>query len=169
MGDRYPLEPSGLGKEVEEEQRERFAEEVHNVRQAEAAEHRPQIPTSSLIAAILVLAGAVLMFVATINRVLDTFKTASTRSSISYAMDAWGPVALLLVAGVLALASGRPVRAIAAGLAVGVGGLILIDAAAFLIFAGDFDLGWNFYVEIAGSVAALAGGLVAIFTARTKA
>jgi SAM-dependent methyltransferase len=63
----------------------------------------------------------------------------------------------------------RLVRGIAAGLAAGVAGLLLINFGGFLLDAGFHDFGWTFYLNLVGTALALVGGLVAIFTGRTRA
>ena len=154
-----PIGPEGPGDEAKREDLREFAA------------HRGARSGSSALGGILILAGAVALFVATfLDSYLANFRTGHTLLSVASALRLWGPVALLLVAGVLALTSARLTRAVAGGLAVGVAAVALLYPVSFLLSAIYYDstVGWAFYLDLIGSAVALAGGLIALLTARTK-
>jgi len=180
MGFHYPSEPSEISEKAEQEHLEEFAEQLHKDREAEqvhktheadkahqaaVAEHHAHRSASSMLGGILTLAGAVLVFVATISPSGPVnFMHGHLLYSIGTALMWWGPVALLLVAGVLALTSGPLLRAMAGGLAMGVAGVVLLHFVAYLFAWIDFDstVGWAMFFGLIGSAVSLVGGLVAL-------
>jgi len=155
-----PLGPEGQGNEAKREDLREFAA------------HRADRSSSSTLSGILTLAGAVLVFVATLfPRGMVSFMHGHLLYSIGSGLMWWGPVALLLVAGMLVLASGRLLqRAMAGGLAVGVAGVVLFYFVGYLFVGIDMGVtvSWNICAGLVGSAVALAGGLIALLPVRTK-
>lgn len=163
--------PGEKGSEAQQEHLEESAEQVHKTHEVAVATHRAARSWSSALGGMLTLAGAALVFVATLfPNGMVSFMPGHPLYSIGIALMWWGPVALLLVAGVLAVVLGQPLRAVAGGLAVGVPSVVLFHFVGFLFLY--IDLGatssWNMYVGLIGSVVALAGGLIALLQARVK-
>jgi hypothetical protein len=158
--------PGGVGGDAMQEHAREFGEELRREHEAAAAEPRSG---ASVLGGILTLAGTILIFVATTlyGNLHEILKAGGIVDSISLGLITWGLPALVLVAGGLALASGRMVRAVAGGIAVGLGGLVLIREVAFLLQWGqhDFTLRLDFHLTLIGCALAVVGGLVAAISA----
>jgi len=171
-----PLGPEGPDNEAKRESLREFAG------------HHPVRSGSSILGGILAVTGAALLFVATIidstqwampgvaGMKLVVFLGHYPLISFGSMLEWWGPILLLLVAGILVLSSQR-LKVVTGALVVGAAAVLLFHFAgrlAVMLAIPEFAGGGHrsvhagMYLGFIGSGIALVGGLVALLTARVK-